>query len=136
MRYLLDTNVFSELLKSSPDPEVVRWFQIHQHECAMSAITLAEMAAGLETLPEGKRRSALARELRFLQEDFAEEILPFDQRTAWEWSRYIAASKQQGFKPPLMDSLIAATAVSEGLIVVTRNEADFPLLKVLNPFKP
>ena len=134
MIYLLDTNVFSELLKPLPDPKIVEWLRVNQDECAMSALTLAEMAAGVEALPEGKRRHALAKELSFLQEDFAEQIIAFDEGVAWDWARYVTEAKQQGFSPPLMDSLIAATAISVGLIVATRNESDFPLMEVINPF--
>ena len=135
MKFLLDTNVFSELLKPVPSPEVLAWMEVHQGDCGMSALTLAEMADGVESLPAGKRRNALTKALSFLQEDYAERILPFDERAAWEWARYLREAQDAGHSPPLLDSLIAATARTWGLKLVSRNEADFPLIEVLNPFE-
>jgi predicted nucleic acid-binding protein len=134
MKFLLDTNVLSELLKPEPDPNVVEWMQEHQLECAMSSLTLAEMAAGWEKLRSGKRRNELSKELSFLQEDFSARILPFDEIVAWEWARYLAETQAAGFNPPLIDSLIAATARANGLQVVTRNADDFPLMEIVDPF--
>ena len=136
MKYLLDTNVLSELLKGKPDPAVIEWMKIHQSVCAMSSLTLAEMAAGIEKLPEGKRRNALTKELSFLQEDFAEKILAVDEIVAWEWARHTTEAQKAGFNPALIDSLIAATAKANGLTIVTRNTTDFPLMQVINPFTP
>lgn len=134
MKYLLDANVISELLKPFPAPAVEEWLQLHDKEAAISALTLAEMAAGVEALPEGKRKSGLAKELRFLQEDHADRILPFDEAAAWEWARYCREVRATGFDPPLLDSLLAATARARGLKVATRNVDDFPLVEGANPF--
>ena len=71
---------------------------------------------------------------RFIQDDYRERILPFDEAAAWEWARYIRLAKDAGFSPPLLDSQIAATALAWGLTVVPRNESDFPLMEVVNPF--
>ena len=135
MTFLVDTNVLSELLKPNPDPRVVQWMRLNQVECALSALTLAEMAVGIEALVEGKRKSALLRQLRFLQEDFDDNILAFDERVAWEWARYVGEAEAIGFTPPLIDSLIAATARAWDLVMVTRNVDDFPLVDVVNPFE-
>ena len=135
MKYLVDTNVLSEVLKVSRSEGVVRWLKKHQDECAISALTLAELAVGVEALPDGKRKSALAKELGFIQEDFQEQILPIDERVAWEWARYIVEAETLGFSPPLMDGLIAATARAWDITVVTRNVGDFPLMGVINPFE-
>jgi toxin FitB len=135
MKFLLDTNVLSELLKLEPNPKVVGWMHENQEECALSSLTLAEMAAGLEKLSSGKRRNELSKELHFLQEDFADRILPFDEIAAWEWGRYVSETQQSGFNPPLIDSLIAAIAKANGLRIVTRNADDFPLLDIVNPFE-
>jgi predicted nucleic acid-binding protein len=134
VKFLLDTNVLSELLKGRPDPAVIDWMRMHQSTCAMSSLTLAEMAAGVEKLPQGKRRNALTKEVSFLQEDFADSILAVDEMVAWEWARYTTEAQKAGFNPTLIDSLIAATAKANGLMVVTRNTADFPLMEVINPF--
>ena len=136
MKYLLDTNVASELMKSEPDPLVKKWVVEHADDTVFSAFVVAELASGVEAMPEGKRRAAITREIRFLQEDYAEEILVFDESIAWEWARYIREAHACGFAPSLMDSLIAATARAWDLKLVTRNVSDFPLIEVINPFKP
>lgn len=134
MIYLLDTNVLSEGMKPSPDVLVMDWLDAHQEDSAISVITLAEMARGAEAIDEGKRKNDLLRRLRFLQEDYADLILPFDEPVAWEWARYCRRAERAGHEPNLMDSLIAATALSYGLTVVTRNTGDFSLVPVMNPF--
>lgn len=136
MRYFIDTNIISEVMKPSPDPQVMAWIDEHQDECALSALTLAELAGGVESLPQGKRKSELMVKLRFLQEDYADHILPFNDACAWEWARYCREARSEGLEPPMMDSLIAAIARGNGLTVVTRNAADFPLMDVVNPFDP
>lgn len=136
LRFVLDTNVVSECMKESPDPHLHAWMSRHEAEAALSAITLAEMASGVESLPVGKRRAALERKLRFVQEDYAERIIAFDENAAWEWARYVVEAEAAGLVPPLMDSLIAATARAWGLQVATRNQGDFPLVDTINPFAP
>ncbi len=134
MTYLLDTNVLSEGMTPSPDVNVIQWLDHHQEECALSVVTLAELARGVETLEEGKKKNELLRRLRFLQEDYADLILPMDDSVAWEWARYCHRAESSGYSLSVLDSLISATALSYGLIVVTRNTSDFPLVPVLNPF--
>lgn len=75
MRYLLDTNVISELLKVQGAEQVAAWVLEHQDCCFLSALTVAELANGVESLPEGKRRNALLRSLAFLQQDLASRML-------------------------------------------------------------
>ncbi len=135
MRYLLDTNVISEMMKATPDPNVEEWIEHHDEDCALSVMTIAELADGIEALPEGKKKAALSRKLDFLQEDYSDQILVFDEACAWAWARYCQEARQVGSEPPLLDSQIAATARVWGLKVVTRNETDFPLIDVLNPFR-
>lgn len=136
MKYLLDTNIVSELMKTTPDPGVVGWVNECDADSVLCSIVLSELASGVEAMDDGKRKSALNKELRFIQEDYRERILPFEEAAAWEWARYTRMVKDAGFAPPLLDSQIAAIARAWGLKVVTRNEDDFPLMDVVNPFKP
>ena len=136
MKYLLDTNIVSELMKDAPDSSVVAWVNEHDADTVLCSMVLSELASGVEALDEGKRKTELRRELRFIQEDYAERILPFDEGAAWEWARYLRELKDAGFSPPLLDSQIAAIARTWALKVVTRNEDDFPLVDMVNPFKP
>jgi len=135
LKYLLDTNILSELMKPAPDPQVREWVEERDHDTVLSSLVLAELASGVEALPDGKRKVAIAKELRFLQEDYADQILSFDESAAWEWARYTREAREAGYAPPLLDSLVAATARAWSLTVVTRNEDDFPLVAVVNPFK-
>jgi toxin FitB len=138
MRYLLDTNVISERYKSGPEDRCLAWLDTHQHECALSSITLAELRYGVERLPEGKRKRSLAKKLDFLRQDYRESILGFDEDAAAEWGRYVARLElAQG--PGILDQLdypdtqIAAIALTQGLTVVTSNQKDFPGVNTLNP---
>ncbi|MFN0075184.1 MAG: PIN domain-containing protein [Prosthecobacter sp.] len=135
MKYLLDTNIISELMREVPDPRVVAWVDAHDAEVCLCSLVLSELASGLENMADGKRKAALARELRFVQEDYRGLILPFDESAAWEWARYTRELKDAGYSPPLLDSQIAATARAWSLKLVTRNEDDFPLIAIVNPFK-
>ena len=83
MKFLLDTCIISELMKPAPDPDVVDWVNKHDSETVLCAMVLSELAAGVEALAEGKRKSAWRTELRFIQEDYAERILAFDEGAAW-----------------------------------------------------
>ena len=134
MIYLLDTNILSEAMKPRPDSKVIGWLDAHQEESGISALTLAELARGVEAVADGKRKNELLRLLRFMQEDFADAILPFDEAAAWEWARYCKRANEEGRSVAVMDSLIAATALAYGLTIITRNIADFPGLAVIDPF--
>ncbi len=134
MSYLLDTNTVSELSKEKPEPKVVAWIRRNHRECFLSAVTIGELVKGLEMLPEGKKRRRLARELRFLQEDYRDRILSYDELTAVEWGRLYAAAKKSNRLLPLEDSLIEATALSHELIVATHNSGDFFRVRTVDPW--
>lgn len=122
-------------MRPAPDPCVLQWLDEHQEEAAISALTLAELARGAEALADGKRKNELLGLIRFLQEDFADAVLPFDEAVAWEWARYCKRVGDKAWSPAVMDSLIAATALAYGLTVATRNTNDFPGVPVINPFE-
>ena len=134
MKYLLDTNTLSELSKADPFPPLLEWLESYESETAISAISIGEMALGIEQMPEGKRRRLFERTFGFLREDYAGKILDFTEGVAVEWARLVAAAQRQGRVLSVIDSQIEATAVHFGLTVVTRNERDF-YYPVLNPWK-
>jgi predicted nucleic acid-binding protein len=134
VNWLLDTNALSELTKPEPFDGLVKWLEIHEAEAALSAISIGEMVAGLEQMPEGKRRRSLERHLKFLREDYAGKILDFTEGAAVEWGRLLASAKKRGHNLSILDSQIEATAIFYGLKVVTRNENDF-FNPVFNPWK-
>ena len=134
MKWLLDTNTLSELTKPAPAAELLDWLGANEPETAISAITIGEMVAGVERLPEGKKRRALERALKFLREDYSGRILDFTEGAAVEWGRLVAEALKQGRKLSALDSQIEATAIHHGLTVATRNGGDF-FYPVLNPWE-
>ena len=140
MKYLLDTNIISERSKPVPQAACLEWLSLHQRDCAISTITLAELRYGVERLPDGKRKRDLARKLDFLRQDHRESVLTFDEAASAEWGRYLAALERhfgQGVLQQLdyPDTQNAAIARAHGLIIATNNEKDFPTVDTVNPWK-
>ena len=134
MSYLLDSNVVSELSKEKPAPKAIAWVRSNHRDCFLSSITIGELVKGLELLPEGKKRRRLSRELRFLQEDYRDRILSYDELTAVEWGRLYAAARKANQLLSLEDSLIEAIALSHELIVATHNSGDFFRVRTIDPW--
>jgi predicted nucleic acid-binding protein len=134
VRYLVDANVLSEPTKSTPDKGVVRWLRHFQREIAVDPIILGEIRFGILLLPRGKRRAGLDEWFHGVVEHIF--CLPWDADTALRWAELLAALRASGTAMPIKDSLIAATALTHALIVVTRNEADFQRagVEIVNPF--
>ena len=135
MSYLLDTNTVSEFTREAPNPNVVVWIRLNHRDCFLSAITIGEIVKGIELLPEGKKRRRLARELRFLQEDYRDRILAYDEITAVEWGRLYADAKKQQRLLPLEDSFIEATALTHQMSGATRNAGDFFRVPTVDPWR-
>ncbi len=131
MNWLLDTNTLSELSKPNPFPGLLDWLAENEPESAI--ISIGEMVAGVERMPEGKRRRSLERALKFLREDYADKILDFTEGVAVEWGRLVAEAGKRGRNLSVLDSQIEATAIHYGLTVVTRNGRDF-FRPVFNPW--
>jgi len=126
MNYLLDTCVVSELIKDEPDVKVVNWIsEIPETSLFLSVLTLAELHKGIEKLPESKRKDKLHKWVNSdLRERFKNRILDFDLKSATKWGEIQGQAEIVGRPMPLIDGLIAATAISNDLIVVTRNVKD------------
>ena len=125
--FLLDTNVLSELMRSQPDASVLDWFaQNTQVTMCTSTVTQAEILTGIALLPTGKRRTALAEAAEQMFElDFAKHCLVFDATAAKNYALVVAARTRQGQPISTEDAQIAAIALTNGLIVATRNVKDF-----------
>jgi predicted nucleic acid-binding protein len=124
---LLDTNVISELMREAPAPPVAAWAARQPTESLfVSTITEAELFYGIELLPEGRRRTAIAEAAEaMLSGVFTGRTLPFDSAAALAFAGIAAARRRAGRPMPHADAQIAAVAVSRGLAVATRNIADF-----------
>lgn len=139
MRYLLDTNVVSELISRRPEERVVRWIDaLDPNSVYLSAITIGEISKGVEKLPESRRRDTIH---RWLSEDllirFDGRILDVNVTVALTWGALTGRLESEGRKIPAIDSLIAALALHHGLTLATRNEADFHDVgvEIFNPWK-
>lgn len=133
-RYLLDTNVVSELRKTKPHCAVLSWINdLQEDQIYLSAVTIGELQTGVELTRH--QNSAKAAEIELWVEQLAEslQVLPMDARCFREWARLMAGKAERLFE----DVMIAATARIHGLTVATRNDRDFKQLgvSVLDPFK-
>ena len=138
MRYLLDTCVLSELVKSTPDAHVIRWFEARKaHELCISAMTWGELQRGVTKLPESKRRSELTLWLQQLETGFEDRILAFDKNVSRVWVHMTAQAETQGKSMAAFDVIIAATARTHDCKLVSRNVRDFVNagIDVINPWQ-
>ena len=137
MSYLVDTNALSELRRSQPDTNVVRWFEQRPRETLfLSVLTLGEIRKGVEMRAADSRRAALLDWLEVqLPRFFSGRLLAIDAATAERWGHLTAAA---GRPLPAVDGLLAATALQHDLVLVTRNVRDFAGLgvRLLNPWEP
>ncbi len=138
MSYLVDTNVFSELAKTQPDDQVIKWLRDHEADLYLSTVTIGELRRGIEALPAGKRKAALQSWLTGLCKRMEGRILSFNTSTAHVWGQLMAAWNKKGTTVPSLDSQLAATAHRHNLTMVTRNVSDFQNtgVKHYNPFAP
>ena len=133
-RYLLDTNIVSEMRKPRPHGAVVAWLTSQQEEqLFVSAVTVGELQSGIERTRQ--QDAAKASEIEAWLDQLAEsyQVLPMDTQCFREWGRLMHEKPDQ----LLEDGMIAATARVHGLIVATRNERDFRQfdVSIVNPFK-
>jgi predicted nucleic acid-binding protein len=135
LKYLIDTNVLSEIRRKSPDVNVVQWINSRPSTSLfLSVLTLGELRKGIDSLSDAKRRLKL---LDWLETDlplfFTGRILSIDEGVADHWGQLMAAA---GRPIPAIDSLLGATAAYHGLTMVTRNSKDFKNLglSVFNPW--
>ena len=139
MKFLLDTCLVSELVKKEPNSNVVSWLdQRDEQNLFLSVLTIGELQKGISKLPASIRKEDLQVWLEHdLAERFEGRILELDMHTALTWGKLQGEAEQRGEKLPVMDSLIAATAATHGLCVVTRNTKDLERCqaKVLNPWE-
>lgn len=137
--FLLDTNCVSELVRVKPERRVLEWIEAADEGLLyLSVLTLGEIRKGVAGLPQGKRRTRLETWLEVdLQSRFSGRILPIDMAIANRWGLLAAQAKTKGVPLPVIDGLLAATAIHYDLTVVSRNASDFASAQVpvVNPWK-
>lgn len=136
-RYLLDTNIISELVRPAPSPSLLDWMAAQaDDDLFIASLTLAELKRGVLEKPAGRRRDQL--EAWFSGPEgpealFAGRVLPFDAAAALIWARLMARGRATGRPRSALDTIIAAVAEAHGCVVVTANLRDFEGVEALNP---
>ena len=130
--FLLDTNVPSEMTRPYPELSVTRWLEdVDDNKLYFSVVSLGEILKGITILDEGKRRNQLKRWLdETLRPWLSGRILPVDEPIAEPWGSLAGLCKLKGRPLAVADGLIAATALTHDLTIVTRNVKDFEGLGV------
>lgn len=122
--YLLDTNIISEIVKFAPDFKVIKKIGEHSSDMAISVLTWHELVYGLERLPEGLRKKELS---KYVYDDVEQSfpIINFTKKAAEIHAKIRSAIEESGYNLPYADTQIAATAIAEDMILVTRNSRHF-----------
>lgn len=139
-RYLLDTNVISNVTKPQPSKPLIAWLgeQIDE-DLFIASLTIAEIRRGLLEKPAGKKRAEL--EAWFSgpegpQALFAGRVLSFDEKAGLIWAQLMAKGTTAGRPRSALDMIVAAVAEANGCVVVTDNEKHFTGIDILNPMRP
>jgi predicted nucleic acid-binding protein len=124
---LLDTNVVSEPLRHAPEARVIEWIDAQPLETLyLSAITVAELRAGVALLPAGKRRAGLHDNLeKRVLPLFVGRVLPFDMACTKAYAELMAKARTAGRAIATADGYIAASAAANGFAVATRDTSPF-----------
>ena len=138
-RYLLDTNIISNILKQQPSAALTAWMSEQADDgLFIASLTIAEIRRGILVKPAGKRRDQL--EAWFAgpegpQALFTGRVLPFDEKAALLWAQLMADGKAKGKPRSALDTIIASVAEANECVVVTDNEKDFAGIQVVNPLR-
>ncbi|MFQ3453210.1 type II toxin-antitoxin system VapC family toxin [Bradyrhizobium sp. UFLA01-814] len=138
-RYLLDTNIISNVVKPQPSEALLAWMAAQRDEdLFIASLTVAEIRRGILEKPRGKKRDAL--DAWFSgpegpQALFAGRILAFDEKAGLIWARLMAEGKTTGQPRSGLDMIIAAVAGANECTVVTDNERDFAGVQITNPMR-
>ena len=138
-RYLLDTNIISNIVKPRPSDLLLAWMAEQPDESLfIASLTLAEIRRGILEAPQGRKREAL--DAWFTgpegpQKLFAGRILSFDDRAGLIWARLMAEGTASGRSRSALDTIIAAVAEANQCVVATDNEKDFAGIEFVNPMR-
>jgi predicted nucleic acid-binding protein len=138
-RYLLDTNVISNITKTDPSQSLLDWMVLQSDgDLFISSLTVAEIRRGIMDKPRGRKRERL--EAWFggpegPQSLFKGRILPFDEKAALVWARLMSEGRTAGKPRSDLEMIVAAVAEANECVIVTDNEKHFAGLEVLNPLR-
>jgi len=135
---LLDTCVISEALRPQPDPAVIAWMEtIDEEALCLNVLVIGELRKGIEMLEAGAKQDRLRLWFEALQERFSGRILDLDSGTLVLWGDMCAKAKKAGHPVPVIDSLMAASALRHNALLVTRNTQDYHTtgIALFNPWE-
>jgi predicted nucleic acid-binding protein len=123
---IVDTNVVSELMKSSPSEPVIEWVRARTgSELFTTSITLAEILYGIARLPDGRRKELLRTTASEVFAAFEDQVLPFDSSAATHYADVVEGRDQIGLPIDGFDAQIASICRAQGAALATRNLKDF-----------
>jgi predicted nucleic acid-binding protein len=138
-RYLLDTNIISNVVKPQPSEPLLAWWAEQRDESLfISSLTVAEIRRGILEKPRGKKRETLDAWFEGPegpQSLFAGRILPFDNKAGLIWAQLMAEGKTAGRPRNGLDMIVAAVAGANDCMMVTDNEKDFAGIRFVNPMR-
>jgi toxin FitB len=138
-RYLLDTNIISNVTKPAPSEALVAWMSRQADEdLFISCLTVGEIRRGILEKRADKKRRELERWFSGPQGPqalFAGRVLPFDEEAGLVWARLMAEGTARGRTRSPLDMIVAAVAEANDCVVVTENERDFAGLRIVNPLR-
>jgi predicted nucleic acid-binding protein len=137
--FLLDTNVISELVKPRPEANVTAWLECTDESLLyLSVLTIGEIRRGIAVLPQSRQRAVLEAWVeKDLRARFEDRILAIDHEVADRWGLLTAAARKSGIVLPVIDGLLAATALEHNLTLVTKDTGQIPSMgvAVFNPWQ-
>jgi toxin FitB len=135
MIYLVDANVLCEPTKPTPSSRVVEWLRVNEGNLVVDSIVLGELCMGILILPPGRKRRQLEKWFEAVVQTI--DCLAWDATIGRRWARLVVDLRRKGATLPLLDGMIAATALQHDLTIATRNTADFKKagVKLLDPFE-
>jgi plasmid stability protein stbB len=134
---ILDTSVLSEVFRPHPDTRVTIWLESLADDVAITAITLAELLAGVRRLPNGRRRETLSTAVNTTVQTYRSTRVPaFDSSAAEHYATILAAREHAGLPISMADAQIAAICRAHGASCATRDTKDFAQtgIELINPW--
>lgn len=135
---LVDTDIWSELVKSEPDRNVRNWEVENAERLWLSTVVIGEFLSGVELMPEGRRKRGLQQAYDQIIASYRDRIIGFDLEASFRYAAVLAHQERSGRGPGTADTQIAATALTRGMALATRNVKHFAGLglTLIDPWSP